>query len=50
MPTFFPAVTPQWRRGEYVVIPAHRSGATPGRLRLAGTRSTNLSSTTMRFE
>src|ERR1017187_2187049 len=26
-PTFLPFVTPQWRIGEYVVIPAQRSGA-----------------------
>ncbi len=31
-PTFLPLVTPQWRIGEYVVIPAHRSGAAPGEI------------------
>jgi hypothetical protein len=40
----------QWRNGEYVVIPAQSSGATPARLRLDGTRSTNLWSTTMLSE
>ena len=31
MPTFRPGPAPQWRRGEYVVIPAQRSGATLAR-------------------
>ena len=35
--TFFPLPTPQWRIGEYVVIPAHRSGAAPATFRFAGT-------------
>ena len=49
-PTFLPLVTPQWRSGEYVVIPAQSSGAAPARSRLAGTRRTKRSSTTMLSE
>ena len=40
-------VTHQCRIGEYVVIPAHSSGATPARFRFGGTLSANASSTTM---
>lgn len=32
-PTFLPGPTCQWRSGEYVVIPAHSSGADGGQLR-----------------
>ena len=43
-------VTLDRRIGEYVVIPAQRSGAAPARSRLEGTRSTKRSSTTMLSE
>src|SRR5207253_7806924 len=49
-PTFFPLPTPQWRMGEYVVIPAQSSGAVPARFKFVGTRSTKSSSTTMLSE
>ena len=39
-PAFLPLVTPQWRIGEYVVMPAQSRGAAPARSRLEGTRST----------
>jgi hypothetical protein len=45
-PAFLPLVTPQWRMGEYVVIPAQRRGAAPARSRLDGTCRTKRSSTT----
>ena len=50
MPTFLPSVAPQCRSGEYVVIPAHSSGATAGRFTFGDRCSTNRSSTTMDFE
>src|ERR1035437_4868477 len=49
-PTFLPLLTPQWRIGEYVVIPAQSKGAAPAGSRFEGTRRTNLWSTTMRSE
>src|SRR5918994_1797808 len=49
-PTFLPVVTLQCSIGEYVVIPAHSSGATPARLRLVGTCRTKWSLTTMLSE
>src|SRR5438309_9138472 len=49
-PTFLPLPTPQCRSGEYVVIPAHNSGAVPARSRFGGTRKTKCSSTTTRSE
>src|SRR5439155_26345683 len=49
-PTFLPLPTPQWRIGEYVVIPAQRSGAAPATFRFEGTRRTKCSSTTMLAE
>ena len=38
-PTFFPLATPQCRMGEYVVIPAQRSGGVAAMSRFEGTRS-----------
>jgi hypothetical protein len=49
-PTFFPLATSQCRIGEYVVIPAHSSGAAPAGSRFGGIRTTNRSSTTMLSE
>src|SRR5882672_6054954 len=49
-PTFCPFCTFQWRIGEYVVIPAHKSGAAPARFNLSEMLSTNASSTTMPSE
>ena len=40
MPTFWPLPTFQWRSGEYVVTPAHNSGAVPARSNFAETRKT----------
>ncbi len=50
MPTFFPWVAPHLRSGEYVVIPAHSSGAACAGSRFAGTLSVNASSQTMLSE
>ena len=48
MPTAFPGPAFQWRSGEYVVMPAHSSGATPARFFPSClTRRTNDSLTTM---
>src|SRR5262249_13753267 len=49
-PTFFPLRMRQWRIGEYVVIPAQRSGAAPAMSRFEGNRKTKCSSTTMPSE
>jgi hypothetical protein len=49
-PTFLPDPTPQCRSGEYVVIPAHSSGAAPAGSSVSGTRRTKCSSTTIRSE
>ena len=40
-PTREPSPTPQWRSGEKVVMPAHRSGAAAASSRFDGIRSTN---------
>ena len=50
MATFWSLPTFQWRSGEYVVMPAHSSGAVAARSAPAGTRSVKASSTTMRSE
>src|SRR5260370_5844633 len=50
IPTFCPGPTFQWRSGEYVVMPAHNSGAVAAGSRLSGTFSTYDSSTTILSE
>ena len=50
MPTFLPGPAFQWRSGEYVVMPAHSSGAAAAGSSEAGTRSTKCSSTTICVE
>src|SRR5258708_35927233 len=49
-PTFCPLPTFQCRSGEYVVMPAQSSGATPARSRPLGTFNTYFSSTTIAVE
>ena len=49
-PTRFPLAAPQCLSGEYMVIPAHSSGATAARSSFGGTRRQNASSTTMWLE
>ena len=50
MPTFLPGPTFQCRSGEYVVMPAHSSGAVAARSSLSETRSVNDSLTVIRSE
>lgn len=50
MPTFWPGPTFQCRRGDQVVMPAHKSGAAAAGSSESGTRTTKRSSTTMFVE
>ena len=50
MPTFLPGPAPQWRSGEYSVMPAHSSGAAAAGSSFGETRSTKCSLTTILSE
>jgi hypothetical protein len=45
--TLLPLPTFQWRKGDQVVMPAHRSGAAPAKSRPSGTFTTNFSDATI---